>query len=297
MDTETSQAPSSASGESIAGGDFRHRLLQEHPWAGFVLPFVVYMLLGQLEPRPAVEKPAKGPPDAAVEQREDNAETPDAEQNEYQEANWLGLTMDHYPAVYAARILVTLLVMLFLVRPVYLQFPCRISPLSLLVGAVGIVVWVGVIQSELEERLLAPLGLGGFLGLGERVGYNPFTLGEEGRTLTMVLFFAVRFAGLVLIVPIIEEFFLRGFLCRYVADNNWTKLAVGAGSAGTLYLVAALYGALTHPVELFAAAIWFSMVTWLSTRTQNIWDCVAAHAVTNLLLGIYVVSTGSWALW
>jgi len=51
---------------------------------------------------------------------------------------------------------------------------------------------------------------------------------------------------------------------------------------------------LLHPAEMVAAAVWFSLVTWLMLRTRNIWDCVAAHAVTNLLLGIYVVTTGEW---
>ena len=51
---------------------------------------------------------------------------------------------------------------------------------------------------------------------------------------------------------------------------------------------------LMHPGELFAAAVWFSMVTWLMLRTRNIWDCVAAHAVTNGLLGAYVITTGEW---
>mgnify|MGYP006910770527 CR=1 FL=1 len=41
---------------------------------------------------------------------------------------------------------------------------------------------------------------------------------------------------------------------------------------------------------------WFSMVTWLYVRTRNIWDCVAAHAVYKVLLGIYVVSNGDWRL-
>jgi membrane protease YdiL (CAAX protease family) len=53
---------------------------------------------------------------------------------------------------------------------------------------------------------------------------------------------------------------------------------------------------LTHPNELVAAALWFSMVTVLMVKTKKIWDCVVAHAVTNLLLGIYVVSTGEWQL-
>jgi membrane protease YdiL (CAAX protease family) len=54
---------------------------------------------------------------------------------------------------------------------------------------------------------------------------------------------------------------------------------------------------LMHPGELLAAFVWFSLVTWLMVRTKNIWDCVAAHAVTNLLLGIYVVTQHQWQLW
>jgi hypothetical protein len=47
---------------------------------------------------------------------------------------------------------------------------------------------------------------------------------------------------------------------------------------------------------LLAALVWFSLVTLLMVRTRSMWDCVVAHAVTNLLLGIYVVYSGSWAL-
>jgi hypothetical protein len=55
--------------------------------------------------------------------------------------------------------------------------------------------------------------------------------------------------------------------------------------------------ALTHLGEVLAAAAWFGMVTWLMVRTRNLWDCVLAHAVTNLLLGIYVVTWHEWTLW
>jgi hypothetical protein len=58
--------------------------------------------------------------------------------------------------------------------------------------------------------------------------------------------------------------------------------------AGTLVPV------LMHPAELFAAAVWFSMITWLMAQTKNIWDCVAAHAVTNLCLGVWVLASGDW---
>ena len=101
--------------------------------------------------------------------------------------------------------------------------------------------------------------------------------------------------GLAVIVPVIEEFFLRGFLMRYVVHEQWwqvpfgsvNRLAVIAGTAVPMMM---------HPGELLAAFVWFSFVTLLMVRTRNIWDCVVAHGVTNLLLGVYVVWFDQWQL-
>ena len=70
---------------------------------------------------------------------------------------------------------------------------------------------------------------------------------------------------------------------QVVAGGRLAAIAVG-----TLLPVA------MHPAEILAAAVWFSAVTWLMYKTRNIWDCVAAHAVTNLLLGVWVVFSGEW---
>ena len=110
------------------------------------------------------------------------------------------------------------------------------------------------------------------------------------------VFLAIRFLGLALIVPIIEEFFLRGFLMRFATQEKWWEVPFGTASR-TALIVGTAVPMLMHPAELFAAAVWFSLVTWLMLRTKNIWDCVAAHAVTNLLLGIYVVTQHQWQLW
>ena len=114
-------------------------------------------------------------------------------------------------------------------------------------------------------------------------------------TAATTAFLAIRFFGLVVIVPIIEEFFLRGFLMRYVMHVDWPyipfakvdRLALICGTAVPM---------LMHPGELFAAAVWFSLVTWLMLRTRSIWDCVIAHAVTNLLIGLWVLWSGDWWL-
>ena len=49
-------------------------------------------------------------------------------------------------------------------------------------------------------------------------------------------------------------------------------------------------------VMLLAAAIWFSLVTWLMKKTRSLGDCIVAHATTNLLLGCYVLYSGEWTL-
>ena len=69
---------------------------------------------------------------------------------------------------------------------------------------------------------------------------------------------------------------------------TWPAVLVGVG-------VPVLYHCV--PTETLAAVAWFGLVTWLMAKTRNIWDCVAAHAVTNLLLGVYVLAVGKWWLW
>ena len=47
-------------------------------------------------------------------------------------------------------------------------------------------------------------------------------------------FLAIRFFGLVVVVPIVEEFFVRGFLIRYVDDPDWDEQPLGPGQDGRL---------------------------------------------------------------
>jgi CAAX prenyl protease-like protein len=259
-------------------------LIERHPWLPFLLPLAVYMLLGSLEPAPPQPIPEKF--------RE--AAGPLAETSDLSLAGRLGIRYRHYPIVYTVKIAGTIAAMLF-VLPGYRQFPFRVSPLAIGVGVVGVVLWIVLCHLQWERKALEPLGLASFLGLGERPAYNP--LDQLAATPVLAYaFLAIRFLGLALVVPIIEEFFLRGFLMRVVISERWWEVPFGA-----ITPLAAVVGTavpmLMHPGELLAALVWFSLVTWLMVRTKNIWDCVAAHAVTNLLLGIYVVTCGQWQLW
>jgi CAAX prenyl protease-like protein len=109
-------------------------------------------------------------------------------------------------------------------------------------------------------------------------------------------FLAIRFFGLVLVVPFIEEFFLRGFLMRYCEDPDWDEIPLGVASPW-VWVVPTVYGVIAHPAEMLSAIVWFSMVSWLYKKTGSVWDCVMAHLVTNLLLGLYIVNFDAWHLW
>ena len=193
-----------------------------------------------------------------------------------------------YPRVYSVVVGLTLLLILVVGRG-YLFAPFKVSWLSVVVGVMGIFVWITLWWVDRE-----------FLGVGELFGstreaFNPFVeLSDDPAW--MKQFLAIRFVGLVAVVPVIEEFFLRGFLMRYIDSKDWDRVPLGKATRASAIAVA-VYALLSHPAEPLAAVVWFSMVTWLYARTGSIWDCVLAHATTNLLLGLYVVGTGTWELW
>ena len=178
-------------------------------------------------------------------------------------------------------------------RKTYLQhFPFRISLLSILVGTLGFVLWIGVCYPQIETTFLSlfPEWLVGNL---ERPSFNPFVIKD---TTVLWIFLLVRFAILSIVVPLVEELFVRGWLVRWVQNPQWENVSY-KGLTWTALASASIYGMATHPQEMIAACLWFGLVTWLMVKTQNIWDCVVAHAVTNALLGVYVLWFSQWQLW
>ena len=197
----------------------------------------------------------------------------------------LNLNDSWYPATYTIACLAALIGVLFAL-PVYLKkVPFRISPFAVTVGVVGVVLWVGI------WWLNKHYGPG---HAGSRAAFNPFVELADNPA-WMWTFLGIRLLGMVIVIPIAEEFFLRGFLMRYCEDVDWDQIPIGEatwrGWAGIL-----AYACLSH-TETAAALVWFGMITWMYLKTKNIWDCVVAHSVTNGLLAVFVLATGTWALW
>lgn len=107
---------------------------------------------------------------------------------------------------------------------------------------------------------------------------------------------ALRLIRAVIIVPIVEELFWRAWLMRWLIDNDFEKVPLGKYSAQAFWIVAALFAS-EHgsywDVGLAAGIIY----NWWMVRTRSLGDLILAHAVTNGILGAYVIAFGKWEYW
>ena len=227
------------------------------PWLACVVPMLVFLAAGILEPA----KSGAGL------------------------AGALGIGYGQFPLVYAGRVAVTLLC-LARAWPALRGWLGRPSWWPPLVGLGLVVPWVVLATLQRDA--------GWFAGGSGRSAFDPFEqLGADSRLTWAYLL--IRGLGLVVIVPIVEELFLRGFLMRFViADRFWTVpfATLTAAAAGAC----ALYAVGSPPSEAGAAIVWFAAVTGIALATRKPIDCITAHAATNLALGGYVLATGNWWL-
>jgi len=101
-----------------------------------------------------------------------------------------------------------------------------------------------------------------------------------------------RFAGSVLVAPLIEELFCRSFLMRYAIDARWQDVPIGAYTLGSFVIVTLFFG-FSH-FRWLPGILTAILLNLLLYRTKNLSSCVVAHATANLLLLVYVVYTGEW---
>ncbi|MED5381426.1 MAG: CAAX prenyl protease-related protein [Verrucomicrobiota bacterium] len=123
-----------------------------------------------------------------------------------------------------------------------------------------------------------------------------------GAAPAMVWFFAgVRITGSTLLVPLLEEVFYRSFLYRYIVAPNWIYTPHNQFNAKAFLVTSVIFG-LTH--QHWLAGVACGMIYQLLViRTNRIGDAITAHAITNFLLGLWVVTHGfgfmekQWHFW
>ena len=165
--------------------------------------------------------------------------------------------------------------------PAVAELRWRITPAAVLTGVAVFAIWVGL--DPFYPKLAAS---------GEP--WNPHRAFGDGVPLAW-FFIAVRVLGSTLVVPCLEEVFYRSFLYRSIARADFQALPLGQFAWLPFVATTAAFG-LAHRewlAGILCAAAYQGLVCW----RKNLGEAMTAHAVTNLLLGLYVVSRGAWIFW
>jgi hypothetical protein len=160
-------------------------------------------------------------------------------------------------------------------------------PASVGLGVAVFLIWVG-------PDVLWPGYRSHWLFQNSITGQTVSSLPSGFQLSPMVLLF--RTIRAVILVPIIEELFWRGWLLRWLIDSDFKKVPLGAYSASSFFISAALFASEHGPyweVGLIAGLLY----NWWIVRTKSLGDCILAHAVTNAVLSGYVVFAGKWEYW
>ncbi len=171
--------------------------------------------------------------------------------------------------------------MIWVARPHIPEMRWRLSLEAIVVGIGIFVLWVGLDPfypkfTSLEKP------------------WNPFAQFGQGSGFAWA-FVAVRLVGSAVIVPPLEEVFYRSFLYRYLASPDFEKAPLHKLNWIPFLVCAAIFG-FGH-YQWLAGIVCGLAYQGLVIRKGRLGDAMTAHAVTNALLGVWVVWRGVWQFW
>ena len=117
--------------------------------------------------------------------------------------------------------------------------------------------------------------------------YSPM---EAGWVLTIM-----KLLGSAVVIAVIEEFFFRGFLYRWLRRASFWEVPLSAFDAQAFWTVVAVFG-LEHDRWLAGCAAG-AVYGWVAIRTGGVWASALAHGLTNFLLGVYVIVSRQYGFW
>lgn len=150
--------------------------------------------------------------------------------------------------------------------------------IGLLTGTVVFVLWINMDW--------------GFATIGEQKEFNP-TIFESYALTTIIISF--RLFGSSVVVPVFEELFWRSFVMRYIINAKFEDVPIGKFTWPSFIIASTLFG-LEHNLWLagIIAGMLYSMLLYY---TKNLSVVIFSHGITNLFLGIYIITTGNWQFW
>ncbi len=197
-------------------------------------------------------------------------------------ATWPAL----YPASYVARTLIVAVLLIWL-WPRYTRIRWNGWYFGAMLGVVGVVQWV-LMQHWLQSH---------FAVFRPDPGNAFDPTRHFGSATARWAFIGVRIGGAALVVPVMEELFWRDFAWRTIAAPNDFKLAKVGERDWRAFVIVPLIFASVHGHFCLTAIVWALLIGGLLAWTRSLGACIIMHAVTNLLLALYVLRTQEWAFW
>lgn len=190
--------------------------------------------------------------------------------------------------VYLAKTLIGA-VLLVAVWPLVQEMRWKFSLAGIAVGVGVFVLWVGL------DPFLRQVGLpNSYPRMAAGEPWNPLLHFGAGSALAW-LFIVVRILGSTLVVPPLEEVFFRSFVYRYLASKDFLSIPLSRFLPFPFLVTSIVFGLEHHEwlAGILCGFAYQGLVIWKG----RLGDAIVAHAVTNLLLGLWVVWRGAWQFW
>ena len=184
------------------------------------------------------------------------------------------------------RLVVLTLVLVLVARPVIDLRVQRVTG-SILVGVAVFALWIA-------PDLLFPGYRQHWLFENSITGSAKSTLAADAQIQPAILI--LRTLRAVVIVPIVEELFWRGWLMRWLIAADFRSVPLGAYTAQAFWVVAVLFAS-EHGAYWDVGLMAGIAYNWWMLRTRSLGDLILAHAVTNACLSAYVIVARKWEYW
>jgi len=171
--------------------------------------------------------------------------------------------------------------LIWLIRPYVAEMRWAISWEAGAVGLAVFFVWVGL------DPYYPKFGKPG-------PAWNPHAEFGSGTGLAWLCVVG-RVLGSSLVVPPLEEVFYRSFVYRFLVKQDFLAVPLGAFAWMPLLVTSGVFG-LSH-FEWLAGGVCGLAFQALVIWKKRLGDAMTAHAITNLLLGLWVVWKGAWHFW
>ena len=172
--------------------------------------------------------------------------------------------------------------MVWEMRPYVSEMRWAFSWEAVVIGVAIFAVWVGLDPYYTKLSLF-------FKDTPESI-WNPFARFGDGSAVAWTLI-VVRIIGMTFVVPPLEEVFYRSMFYRYIVKYDFLKVPLSHFDGVAFVMVASVFG-LMH-FQWIAGIICGLAYQWLVVRKGRLGDAMTAHAITNFLLGVYVVWKGA----